>query len=170
MSRGLLLPIIPQSLLHIAIVKSSVDMVKFLLKTCPELLLCRATGQFFRPGGACYYGEFPLSFAVCTNQPDLVRILLDAQADPTRKDSMQGNHALHMAVLHNHTDMYDLLVDEWKARRHMHAQWAGGDTCLSMLPNNAGQQTLALAAAEGSAEMFDYVLTRAGQVVWTAFW
>ena len=88
-----------ESLLHIAIIKSCVDVVRLLLRLCPELLELRATGDFFKPDNPCYYGELPLSFAVCTNQGNLVQILLDAGADPTLTDGA-GNNAAHMAVLH----------------------------------------------------------------------
>jgi hypothetical protein len=35
----------------------------------------RACGTFFRQGGPMYYGEFPLSFAACTGQKDVVAYL-----------------------------------------------------------------------------------------------
>ena len=153
-----------QSLLHIAVIKSCADVTRFLVRKCPELLTYRATGDFFMPGNQCYYGELPLSFAVCTNQGDLVRILLDADADPTLTDDLWGNNALHMAVLHEHQEMYDLLLAEWAARKDAHPEWADPGVCLSKRPNKAGQQCLALAAAESSAEMFDHVLVHSGQV------
>eukprot|EP00878_Enallax_costatus_P028054 GHUV01030258.1.p1 GENE.GHUV01030258.1~~GHUV01030258.1.p1 ORF type:complete len:149 (+),score=13.37 GHUV01030258.1:141-587(+) len=35
----------------------------------------RAWGTFFRPDGPMYYGEYPLSFAACTGQKDVVAYL-----------------------------------------------------------------------------------------------
>ena len=154
-----------ESLLHIAIIKQAPELVQFLATTCPELLRYRATGQFFSPGTKCYYGELPLSFAVCTNQPEMVRILLNAGADPTWTDHFGGNNAAHMAVLHDHQDMYDLLISEWRARKDAH-QWAEPDVCITERPNRKGQRCLALAAAKASAEMFDHALTATGEVIW----
>ena len=155
----------PQSLLHIAVITSCVDMTQFLADTCPELLGYRATGEFFARGNQCYYGELPLSFAVATNQADVVRILLDAGADPTLTDEEGGNNAVHMAVLHDLPEMVQLLLAEWQARRHTHPEWADpSETCLSERPNRRGQRCLALAAAESSPEMFDFVLVHSGQV------
>ena len=93
-----------------------------------------------------------------------MRILLGAHADLTLADE-HGNTALHMAVIHGNTHMYDLLLEEWRAQKHSHPDW-DPETCLTDRPNHAGQRCLALAAAEGSAEVFDHVLTRTGQVMW----
>ena len=81
-------------------------MVQLLTATCPRLLSQHATGTFFEPGGYSYYGELPLSFAVCTNRADIVRVLLDARADLEARDIVNGNTAMHMTVLHGTMDMY----------------------------------------------------------------
>ncbi len=46
-----------------------------------------------------YWGEFPLSFAVCSNQIDCFRLLRACHADPNVRDT-NGNTVLHMAVIH----------------------------------------------------------------------
>ena len=46
-------------------------MVKFLVAAGASIRV-RAWGTFFSPGGPCYYGEFPLSFAACTGQKEVV--------------------------------------------------------------------------------------------------
>lgn len=46
-----------------------------------------------------YFGEYPLSFATCTNQTDCFRLLMAKQADPNQKDT-NGNTVLHLAVIH----------------------------------------------------------------------
>mmetsp|Transcript_41003 Transcript_41003/g.68868 ORF Transcript_41003/g.68868 Transcript_41003/m.68868 type:complete len:210 (+) Transcript_41003:699-1328(+) len=140
-------------------------MVSFLVSACPELLDYRATGQFFRPGTQSYYGETPLNFAVCKNQGDMVRLLLDAGADLTQTDGFEGNTAVHMAILHDHMGMYDLLLAEWEARRASRPDWSDPDTCLTQRPNRNGLCSLALAAAEGTPVMFDHVLNLTGQVI-----
>lgn len=35
----------------------------------------RCYGAFFQPGTVMYYGEYPLSFAACTGQKDIVSYL-----------------------------------------------------------------------------------------------
>ena len=36
----------------------------------------KATGRFFNPNnGTVNYGEYPMSFAVCTEQPEMLEIL-----------------------------------------------------------------------------------------------
>ena len=151
-----------ENCLHIAIVNGNVEMVQLLCDTRAEQLKHHAEGKFFQPEGNCYYGELPLSFAVCTNQPEMVRILLDRGADLGRKDRARGNTAMHMAVLWGHIEMYDLLREEWAARK--------GDNlepCLGDRRNHEGQTCISLAAACGSVEMFDHVLTSKGQQMWS---
>ena len=46
-----------------------------------------------------YWGEYPLSFAACTDQPDCVRLLCAFKADPNMKDT-NGNTVVHMWVIH----------------------------------------------------------------------
>lgn len=55
-----------------------------------------------------YFGETPLAFAVCTNQPDSVRLLCAFKADPNTKDT-NGNTTLHMCVIHEFKEMLELL-------------------------------------------------------------
>ena len=68
-------------------VRLQLEMVKWLIKREPRLLEARATGDFFS-SGACYFGEYPLLFAACTNQKTLVEYLIDvAHADMSMVDS-----------------------------------------------------------------------------------
>ena len=53
--------------------------------------LCSITGY-------AYYGEYPLSFAVCFGYMDIYDYLIDNGANPNLQDSF-GNTALHMAVI-----------------------------------------------------------------------
>ena len=64
------------------------------------------------------------------------------------------------------TDCYDLIVAEWKARRHKHPDWTDPDTCLSNRPNNCGQRCLAMAAAQGSPEMFAHLVQSVREVAY----
>ena len=47
-----------------------------------------------------YWGEYPLSFAVCLGQEECVRLLVAKGADPNRQDT-NGNTALHMIVIND---------------------------------------------------------------------
>ena len=49
-------------------------MVKFLIANSADIR-ARAYGAFFQQGSVVYYGEFPLSFAACTGQKDIVSYL-----------------------------------------------------------------------------------------------
>ena len=60
--------------LHIAIVNRDYDVVKFLVQYGANIR-ARAWGTFFSVEGPVYYGEFPLSFAACTGQKDVVGYL-----------------------------------------------------------------------------------------------
>jgi transient receptor potential cation channel subfamily V member 5 len=46
-----------------------------------------------------YWGEYPLSFAACTGQFDIVRMLRQHKADPNARDT-NGNTVLHLMVIH----------------------------------------------------------------------
>ena len=155
-----------QNSLHIAVVVGNIKIARQLIDACPDQLEHHAVGEFFSPEGHCYYGELPLSFAVCTNQPDMVRLLLAKGADLDRVDNARGNTALHMAVLLGLTEMFDLLRAEWAARKPGKPQWWGVKECISDRPNNEGQTCISLAAAEGSVDMFDHVLSSRGTLMW----
>lgn len=62
------------------------------------------------PPGFVHYGEYALSFAACLNQEECIRLLLARGADCNSQDS-NGNTALHMAVIHNQLDMFDLIYN-----------------------------------------------------------
>ena len=99
-------PYTGENALHIAIINQNVGLAELLLQTAAEeLLKHKATGKFFAPGETCYYGEYPLSFAVCSNQPDMIDLLTEyvpyesMLAHLTAQDSANGNMPIHMAVL-----------------------------------------------------------------------
>lgn len=57
--------------------------------------------------GYAYWGEYPLSFAACLGLADCYKLLLAKGANPDRQDS-NGNATLHMAVIADRIDMFDL--------------------------------------------------------------
>ncbi|KAK6021089.1 ankyrin repeat protein, partial [Ostertagia ostertagi] len=57
-----------------------------------------------------YFGEYPLSFAVCMNQPDLVRLLVAMKANLNAQDT-NGNTALHLCVIHEKIEMMKMALE-----------------------------------------------------------
>ncbi|OCT77127.1 transient receptor potential cation channel subfamily V member 4 [Xenopus laevis] len=112
-----------QTALHIAIERRCKHYVELLVEKGADVH-AQACGLFFQPkdeGGYFYFGELPLSLAACTNQPDIVKYLIENahnKADLCRQDS-RGNTVLHalVAIADNSqentkfvTEMYDHLV------------------------------------------------------------
>ena len=60
-------------------------------------------------------GEYPLSFAACTNQRDMVDLLLEFGADVSARDS-DGNTVFHHLMRKENLGMYDYLV-KWSEGR-----------------------------------------------------
>nr|KAG5703052.1 hypothetical protein BaRGS_016213 [Batillaria attramentaria] len=59
--------------------------------------------------GYVYWGEYPLAFAACLGQEECVRLLLAKGADPNLQDT-NGNTVLHMLVIHDKKNMFDLIL------------------------------------------------------------
>ena len=75
----------------------------------------RAWGTFFCPGGPMSYGGYPLSFAACTGQKDVVAYLRRHGAQVNSDCDESGNTALHVCVIHDQPEMYDFLIEVWLA-------------------------------------------------------
>ncbi|VDK48157.1 unnamed protein product [Anisakis simplex] len=106
--------------LHQAIMNEDPEMVYFLLQNGADVH-ARSVGALFCPddqkstrtdslehewvemdletdyNGKMYFGEYPLSYAICANQMDSFRLLIAKGADPNLKDT-NGNTALHLAM------------------------------------------------------------------------
>lgn len=116
--------------------------VKFLIQAGADVL-ARCYGDFFKPGSPVNYGEYPLSFAACTGQKDIVSYLKRHGARVNHDRDMYGNTALHLCVVHDQIDMYDHLVEYCGASEHVR--------------NNRGQTPLLLAASLGKLEVGGHV-------------
>ncbi|CAF1601501.1 unnamed protein product, partial [Didymodactylos carnosus] len=130
-----------ENVLHVAIIKKNAEMVEWLLGDPnnyayrDQLLNGTATGSESprylitssgisdrnsigreKPvrgsGKPCYYGEYPLAFACCTNQWNLVEILIKYGANLDMIDS-KGNTILHLMVIHNLPDLYVAFKQRW---------------------------------------------------------
>jgi hypothetical protein len=125
--------------------------------------------------GKLYYGEYPLSFAVATNQGAMVRMLLSRGADMAATDR-EGNTAFHLAVIAGHLNMYRLLRAHWKQTRVTggdlnvtpRSQSAGAvlSECQSELRNHYGLNCMEIAAAIGATASFEALLDDLKEVQW----
>ena len=153
-----------ENALHIAIIQQDTELVQWLLGLHPELMDAEVTGDFFAPAGNCYFGGYPLLFAVATQQPQMVDQILatrggdsDAGNDLTQTDQY-GNTCLHLAVVHDCTEMYD---EMWER-----AQKEGIAKRLQHFANTDNLTPLALAVAMGHTHMFKHVLSKDTETLW----
>ncbi|KIY99828.1 Transient receptor potential cation channel subfamily V member 6 [Monoraphidium neglectum] len=141
-----------QTALHIAIVNKDIDMVKFLVHAGADIR-ARAWGTFFGPDGPMHYGEYPLSFAACTGQREVVAHLKRHGASVNGDRDVHGNTALHMCVIHGQADMYDFLIEYCAAS--------------DAVRNYAGLTPLVLAAQLGRVDMLQHIYNRRRRAFYT---
>ncbi|XP_067949718.1 transient receptor potential cation channel subfamily V member 5-like [Watersipora subatra] len=110
--------------------------------------------------GYLYWGEYPLSFAACLGQEECLRLLFStmkrpeesARIDPYAQDH-NGNTVLHMLVIHDKLEMFDLVLS------------MAGPKLLS-IKNNKGLTPLTLAAAMAHKEMYNHLIEKEREVYW----
>uniref|UniRef100_A0A2K6MV47 Transient receptor potential cation channel subfamily V member 3 n=1 Tax=Rhinopithecus bieti TaxID=61621 RepID=A0A2K6MV47_RHIBE len=102
-------------------------------------------------------GETPLALAACTNQPEIVQLLMDhEQMDITSQDS-RGNNILHALV----TVAEDFKTqNDFVKRMYDMILLRSGNWELETTRNNDGLTPLQLAAKMGKAEILKYILSR----------
>lgn len=165
-----------ENVLHIAIINRRLDLVKKLVEMEPKLLLSRATGNFFKVGQPCYYGEFPLAFAISTNQFEMFETLVAAGADMNIEDS-NGNGILHVLVLHGLQEAYVYYKKLWIENFGSNQNEDGtfdrkGKTKNGLIVpwkkrNLKGLTPFTLCAADGIKDMFDFLMEERKQVQWS---
>ncbi|XP_052249254.1 transient receptor potential cation channel subfamily V member 6-like isoform X6 [Dreissena polymorpha] len=162
-----------ENALHMAIVIEDPSMVKFLLDKGANYHE-RACGMFFTPfdqkdsrtdsldhewvdvceetnyEGHVYFGEYPLSFAACLGQEECVRLLIAKGANPNLQDN-NGNTVLHMLVIIDRKDMFDILY---------------GLGARLDIRNRQGLTPLTLAAKLARKEMYEHILELIRHVHW----
>eukprot|EP01065_Artemidia_motanka_P042324 TRINITY_DN5654_c1_g1_i1.p1 TRINITY_DN5654_c1_g1~~TRINITY_DN5654_c1_g1_i1.p1 ORF type:complete len:1105 (+),score=314.04 TRINITY_DN5654_c1_g1_i1:74-3388(+) len=157
--------------LHTAIVHRDEAMVTKILQAAPASVLCRAVGGFFCAANELQFGEWPLHYAVSTNQPGIVLDILECAEDVVGKPRAQmlddrdsaGNTVFHMAALHGHKKMYTFLVDLAEAATPVPTCVGQG---LHTCSNTAGHTPLMLAALQGTEDMFCFLLERVCSETW----
>ncbi|CAF0801749.1 unnamed protein product [Adineta ricciae] len=171
-----------ENALHIAIIKRNATMVEWLLgdeqnqRYQRKQLTACASGNFFKVGRPCYYGETPLAFACCTNQWNIAEILLKYGADMDVTDS-NGNNILHLLVIHKLPKMYTKVKQRWIEIQEADKDSSDEEenkssaskkvTPLWKRLNKNGLTPLTLAAKLGHADMFSFLLEERKITQWS---
>nr|XP_034995211.1 transient receptor potential cation channel subfamily V member 2-like [Zootoca vivipara] len=152
--------------LHVAIEARNLDLIKLLVENGADIH-AKACGKFFhqQEKGACFYfGELPLSLAACTNQPEVIRYLLDnphQKANLAEQDSL-GNTVLHALVMaaDDADEKNRELVIEMYNKILMHSATLNLCQKLEELTNKEGLNPLTLAVKTGKIEIFKNIIHR----------
>ncbi|CAF1036236.1 unnamed protein product [Rotaria magnacalcarata] len=173
-----------EMVLHIAIIKRNATMVEWLLGDKhnqayrEQQLTAAACGRFFQVGRPCYYGETPLAFACCTNQWNIVEILLKHGASMDAADS-NGNNILHLLVIHKLPKIYTKVKQRWleiQADENFSSDEENAENAVTkenkVIPlwkrlNKDGFTPLTLAAKLGQIEMFSFLLEERKITQWS---
>ncbi|XP_060768846.1 transient receptor potential cation channel subfamily V member 1-like [Neoarius graeffei] len=150
-----------QTALHIAIERRNKYFTKLLIQKGANVH-AKACGTFFQPlSETCFYfGELPLSLAACTNQKDMVDLLMD-KADVRYTDTL-GNTVLHALVMvadnsPENTDfvksMYDHILTKDAVKNPEEKK-------LEDIENDEGFTSIKLAAKLGKIGLFEHILHR----------
>ncbi|KAG8590649.1 hypothetical protein GDO81_006826 [Engystomops pustulosus] len=144
-----------ETALHIAIERRQNKIVKYLIDKGADVNV-RAHGLFFkRKTDGFYFGETPLALAACTNQPDIVTLLMDNSKTTIDIQDSYGNNILHALVTvtengkpHNPfmIAMYEKILRSYKD--------------LETVGNKENLTPMQLAAKEGKLEILKYILNR----------
>ncbi|XP_017315455.1 transient receptor potential cation channel subfamily V member 1 isoform X2 [Ictalurus punctatus] len=150
-----------QTALHIAIERRNKRYVELLIQKGANVH-AKACGTFFQPlDEACFYfGELPLSLAACTNQKDIVDLLMD-KADVRCTDTL-GNTVLHalMMVADNSPENTDFVISMYDYILTKDAAKNPKEKKLEDIENNQGLTSIKLAAKLGRIGLFEHILHR----------
>ncbi|XP_026544299.1 transient receptor potential cation channel subfamily V member 3 [Notechis scutatus] len=148
-----------QTALNIAIERRQYDITQTLIEKGADVN-AHAQGVFFNPKRkheGFYFGETPLALAACTNQPDIVQLLMENSKTDIMSQDARGNNILHALVtvaedFKTQNDfvrrMYDAILLKSRSRD------------LETMKNKDGLTPLQLAAKTGKLEILKYILSR----------
>ena len=151
-------------------------------------------GQFFSKSkdGSVYFGDHPISFAVCLKRPErkeIIRLLIKHKARLDLQDRY-GNTLLHLCVYHNDVEMYNYVCDLFSLYKSAHKkslaeevdrenkrlEQAGDKPVLHMIQdekyeiemmiNENGRSPLNYAIELGRSDMVQAILTRRKVILW----
>ncbi|XP_067328189.1 transient receptor potential cation channel subfamily V member 3 [Anolis sagrei] len=148
-----------QTALNIAIERRQYDITQTLIEKGADVN-ARAEGVFFNPKHkyeGFYFGETPLALAACTNQPDIVQLLMEnGKTDLMCQDS-RGNNILHALV----TVAEDFKTqNDFVRRMYDDILLKSRNRDLEIMKNKDGLTPLQLAAKTGKLEILKYILSR----------
>ncbi|KAF4072988.1 hypothetical protein AMELA_G00253850 [Ameiurus melas] len=150
-----------QTALHIAIERRNKRYVELFVQIGADVH-AKAYGKFFQPlSEKCFYfGEFPFSLAACTNQKDIVDLLMD-KADMRRTDSL-GNTVLHALVMvaDNSPENTDFVVSMYDYILTKDVSKNPKEKKLEDIENNQGLTSIKLAAKLGRIGLLQHILHR----------
>ncbi|POI34570.1 hypothetical protein CIB84_001679 [Bambusicola thoracicus] len=148
-----------QTALNIAIERRQFEITQTLIEKGADVN-AHAQGIFFNPKHkheGFYFGETALALAACTNQPDIIELLMDNTRTNIAAQDSRGNNILHALVtvaedFKTQNDfvirMYDMILLKSKDRN------------LEKVKNKEGLTPLQLAAKTGKLEVLKYILSR----------
>ncbi|XP_017570351.1 transient receptor potential cation channel subfamily V member 1 isoform X1 [Pygocentrus nattereri] len=151
-----------QTALHVAIERRSKRFAELLVQKGANVH-AKACGSFFQPrDGTCFYfGELPLSLAACTNQKEIVDMLMNNKADVRESDS-QGNTVLHALVMvaDNSPENTDFVTSMYDYILITDAHMNPNQKKLEDFENNQRLTPIKLAAKTGKIGLFEHILHR----------
>ncbi|KAJ7422181.1 hypothetical protein WISP_39355 [Willisornis vidua] len=148
-----------QTALNIAIERRQYEITQSLIEKGADVN-ARAQGIFFNPKHkheGFYFGETALALAACTNQPDIIQLLMDnARTNISSQDS-RGNNILHalVTVAEDSKTQNDFVI-----RMYDMILLTSKDRNLETTRNKEGLTPLQLAAKTGKLEILKYILSR----------
>jgi len=186
-----MMPYLGENILHIAIAHRAYDEVKWLLDfhrqeeqrhdLLIQLLSARTLGHFFQPHFTrigVYFGEYPIHFAVCSNDLDILDLLVECDPNALFFVDSHGNNALHLCVLHELERMFDYVIIHAENIIRGRLQDSLGEappekvkhllyTQLIHIFNNESLTPFTLAAKSGKSTMFRHMLKLRTTRLWS---
>eukprot|EP01062_Namystynia_karyoxenos_P067327 TRINITY_DN6125_c0_g1_i1.p1 TRINITY_DN6125_c0_g1~~TRINITY_DN6125_c0_g1_i1.p1 ORF type:complete len:947 (+),score=300.53 TRINITY_DN6125_c0_g1_i1:98-2842(+) len=151
-----------ESALHLAVAFNDQELIGLLIENGADLCP-RAYGSFFAPGGQCYFGEYPLSFAVaCGNKPVCELLVAHGGRDMLERRDSYGNTALHLAVIHRRPELFDWLLERFHQNGLPRKESLGMRGALGLTPLGLA----AVLSTQDQGIMFDHVLGAITRVEW----